>query len=243
MNPVLIIGAKSDIAQAIGRVYAQNGYDLYLAARHADELTSFARDLRIRYRRDIRCFDLDVLDCPSHSGFYETLPEKPAGVVCAVGYLGDQKRAQYDFAESQRIIHTNFTGLVSLLDIIANDFETRRQGFIVAISSVAGDRGRKSNYCYGSAKAGLSTYLSGLRNRLHDAGVHVLTVKPGYVHTKMTRGMALPSSLTATPEKVARDIFQAQQRGRDILYTKSLWRWIMMVIRLIPEWKFKRLSI
>ncbi len=243
MNHVLIIGAKSDIAQAIARVYAGNGYDLYLAARHADELTAFARDLHIRHRCDVRCIELDVLDYPSHLRFYEALPEKPVGVVCAVGYLGDQKQAQSDFAAAQRIIHTNFTGVVSLLDIIANDFEMRKQGFIVGIGSVAGERGRKKNYLYGSAKAGLTAYLSGLRNRLHDAGVTVLTVKPGYVRTNMTRGMALPALLTAGPEKVAQDIFQAQQKGQDILYTKRIWKWIMMIIRLIPEWKFKRLSI
>lgn len=243
MNSVLIIGAKSDIAQATARVYAQNGYDLYLAARHVDELTTFARDLQIRYQRDVKCFELDILDYPSHTVFYQFLPEKPIGAICAVGYLGDQKKAQSDFAAAQQIIHSNFTGIVSLLDIIADDFEQRKQGFIVCISSVAGDRGRKNNYIYGSAKAGLTTYLSGLRNRLHNAGVSVLTVKPGYVRTRMTRGLVLPARLTSGPEEVAKDIFRAQQTGRDILYTKHIWKWIMMILRFIPEWQFKRLSI
>ena len=128
-------------------------------------------------------------------------------------------------------------------NIIANDFEKRRSGFIVGISSVAGDRGRKSNYIYGSAKAGFSAYLSGLRNRLHSVHVQVLTVKPGFVRTKMTEGMDLPERLTAQPEEVAKDIFKAQQRGRDVLYAKGMWRWIMLVIKTIPEWLFKRMDL
>jgi hypothetical protein len=132
---------------------------------------------------------------------------------------------------------------VSLFNIIANDFEKRRSGFIVGISSVAGDRGRKSNYIYGSAKAALTAYLSGLRNRLYDAQVHVMTVKPGFVATKMTEGMDLPEKLTAQPEEVAKDIYKAQQKSKDVLYTKSIWRFIMMIITAIPEWKFKGMSI
>lgn len=138
---------------------------------------------------------------------------------------------------------TNYTGVVSLINIIANDFERRRSGFIVGISSVAGDRGRKSNYLYGSAKAAFTAYLSGLRNRLYEAQVHVLTVKPGFVATKMTEGMDLPEKLTAQPDEVASDIFQAQQKGKNVLYTKWIWRWVMMVIKMIPEWKFKGMSV
>ena len=160
-----------------------------------------------------------------------------------MGYLGNQEKAQVDFEEVQKIIDTNYTGIVSLFNIIANDFEKRRSGFIVGISSVAGDRGRKSNYIYGSAKAGLTAYLSGLRNRLYDAHVHVLTVKPGFVATKMTENMDLPKKLTAQPEKVARDIFNAQQKGKNVLYTKWMWKWVMMVIKMIPEWKFKGMNI
>ncbi len=140
-------------------------------------------------------------------------------------------------------LNTNYTGVLSLFNIIANDFEHRRNGFIVGISSVAGDRGRKSNYLYGSAKAALSAYLSGLRNRLYDAQVHVLTVKPGFVATKMTEDMDLPEKLTAQPEDVAADIYRAQQKNKNVLYTKWIWRWVMLIIRMIPEWKFKGMSI
>ena len=187
--------------------------------------------------------ELDILDYASHETFYQQLQVKPLGVVSAVGYLGEQEKAQSSFSETQKIIDTNYTGIVNLLNIIADDFETRRSGFIVGISSVAGDRGRKSNYIYGSAKAALTTYLSGLRNRLFDANVHVLTVKPGFVNTKMTAGMDLPEKLTAEPEEVAEDIYKAQQKMKNVLYTKWMWRWVMLIIMHIPEFMFKKMSI
>ena len=243
MSYVLIIGAKSDIAKATAREYAKQGYDLYLAARNAKELEEFKQDVVTRTQRSVKLLELDILDYKSHQAFYEQLEEKPLGVISAVGYLGEQEKAQSDFEEAQRIMDTNYTGVVSLFNIIADDFEKRRSGFMVGISSVAGDRGRKSNYIYGSAKAALTAYLSGLRNRLYDAQVHVLTVKPGFVATKMTEDMDLPEKLTANPEEVAEDIYKAQQKGKNILYTKWIWRWVMMVIKMIPEWKFKGMSI
>ena len=243
MSYVLIVGAKSDIAKACAREYAKHGYDLYLAAREVEELTDFAKDVITRTQKDVQLVALDILDFESHQAFYDNLEEKPLGVIFAVGYLGDQQKAQMDFNEAKRIVDTNYTGVVSLFNIIANDFEARRSGFMVGISSVAGDRGRKSNYIYGSAKAALTAYLSGLRNRLYDAQVHVLTVKPGFVATKMTEDMDLPEKLTAQPDEVAEDIFKAQQQGKNILYTKWIWKYIMMIIKLIPEWKFKGMSI
>lgn len=243
MEYVLIIGAKSDIAKATARKYAAEGFNLYLAARNADELQELASDIHTRTEKDIQCFDLDILDQKSHQAFYESLPEKPIGVISAVGYLGEQGLAQNENKEMNLIINTNYTGLVSLFNIIANDFEKRKSGFIVGISSVAGDRGRKSNYIYGSAKAALTCYLSGLRNRLHESNVQVLTVKPGFVATKMTAMMDLPEKLTAQPAAVAEDIYQAQQKGKSVLYTKWIWRWVMLIIKAIPESIFKRLSL
>ena len=235
MSYVLIVGAKSDIAKATAREYAKHGYDLYLAARNPDELIEFAKDVTVRTQKTVKLLELDILDYKSHQTFYDQLEEKPLGVVSAVGYLGEQEKAQSDFEEAQRIMDTNYTGVVSLFNIIANDFEKRRSGFIVGISSVAGDRGRKSNYIYGSAKAALTAYLSGLRNRLYDAQVHVLTVKPGFVATKMTEELDLPEKLTAQPEEVAEDIYKAQQKGKSVLYTKWIWKWVMMIIKMIPE--------
>ncbi len=243
MSYVLIIGAKSDIAKATAREYAKHGYDLYLAARNSEELEEFAKDVITRTQKDVRLVELDILDYESHQAFYSNLKEKPLGVISAIGYLGEQEKAQSDFDEAQQIMDTNYTGVVSLFNIIADDFEKRRSGFMVGISSVAGDRGRKSNYIYGSAKAALTAYLSGLRNRLYDAQVHVLTVKPGFVATKMTEDMDLPEKLTAQPEAVAEDIYTAQQKGKNVLYTKWIWRWVMMIIRNIPEFQFKKMSI
>ena len=243
MSYVLIIGAKSDIAKAVAREYAKHGYDLYLAARNADELEDFASDIAVRTQRTAKIFELDILDYEGHQNFYDQLDEKPLGVISAVGYLGDQDKAQVDLQESKLIMDTNYTGVANLFNIIANDFEHRRSGFLVGICSVAGDRGRKSNYIYGSAKAALIAYLSGLRNRLYDAQVHVMTVKPGFVATKMTKDMDLPEKLTAQPEEVATNIYRAQQKNKNVLYTKWVWRWVMLIIRLIPEWLFKKMSL
>ena len=243
MSYVLIIGAKSDIAKATAREYAKHGYDIYLAARNVEELEAFSKDITVRSTSRVKLLELDILDYNSHQDFYESIEEKPLGVISVVGYLGEQEKAKSDFFETQKILNSNYTGVVSLFNIIANDFEKRRSGFLVGISSVAGDRGRKSNYIYGAAKAAFSTYLSGLRNRLYEAQVHVLTVKPGFVNTKMTEGMDLPEKLAAEPEEIAEDIFKAQQKNKNLLYTKWIWRWIMLIIRNIPECQFKKMSI
>ncbi|MBT5832787.1 MAG: SDR family NAD(P)-dependent oxidoreductase, partial [Candidatus Latescibacteria bacterium] len=166
MGYVLIVGAKSDMAKAIARHYAENGYDLYLASRQSQELEAFASDISIRTQQTAKCIELDILDYASHPSFYAALEGKPVGVISAVGYMGKQEDVQSNFAETQKTIDTNYTGIVSLFNIIADDFEQRQSGFIVGISSVAGDRGRKNNYIYGAAKAGFTAYLSGLRNRL-----------------------------------------------------------------------------
>ena len=164
------------------------------------------------------------------------------GVVLCVGYLGDQAAAQADFAEARRIIETNLTGCVSLLNFIANEFETRRSGFICALGSVAGDRGRQSNYIYGAAKAGISAYCQGLRNRLAPHGVHVLTVKPGFVDTQMTWGRP-GLFLVASPRTAARRIVAAVLKGEDQAYVPRFWRPVMLLIRLIPEKIFKRMRL
>lgn len=243
MDYVLIIGAKSDTAKALAREYASHGFGLYLAARNSHELDDFVHDLDIRYQSKATCIDLDILDFASHASFYESLDVKPAGVITTVGYLGDQVSAQNYLEEAERILNTNFTGVVSLLNIVANDFEQRGNGFIVGLSSVAGDRGRRSNYIYGSAKAGFTAYLSGLRNRLSNTGVHVMTVKPGFMNTRMTENMDLPPALTAQPVEAARQIYRAQQKNRNVIYVKWMWRWIMLIIQHIPEFIFKRTNI
>jgi short-subunit dehydrogenase len=243
MSTVLIIGANSDIAKATARVYARNGYDLILTVRDKKQLQQFANDLRIRYERQVEVHELDVLNYQQHQTFYQDVQAKVTGVIFAVGYLGDQDQAQVDFKETQLIIDSNLTGVASLLNIIARDFERKQSGFIVAMSSVAGDRGRKKNYIYGAAKAGLSAYLSGLRNRLYDKNITVLTVKPGFVATKMTRHLQLPEKLTAQPGQIAQAIYQAQCKGKNVLYFPKKWQLIMLVIKSIPESLFKTLNL
>lgn len=243
MSYVLILGARSDIAKALAHIYAKNGYNLYLAAKNVLGLEPFSADLQNRYQVKANLVEFDALEFASHQKIYESLNIKPVGVICAVGYLGDQVKAEREFDEAKKIISTNFTGCMSMLNIIANDFEQKKHGFIIAISSVAGDRGRKTNYMYGSAKAALSTYLSGLRNRLYDSNVQVLTVKPGFVVTKMTKGMDLPKKLLAKPDEVANEIYIAQKKGKNVIYNKNIWFFIMTIIKLFPERFFKKMNL
>jgi decaprenylphospho-beta-D-erythro-pentofuranosid-2-ulose 2-reductase len=243
MERVLILGAKSDIARALAHRFAREGFDIIMASRGASELENDLKDLQIRYGIKAEAEEFDALAYDSHAGFYGRLTPKPAVVLCAVGYLGDQKLAEQDPGEARKIIDTNFTGCASVLNVVANDFEMRKSGCIIGISSVAGERGRQSNYFYGSSKAALTAYLSGLRNRLQKSGVRVITVKPGFVATRMTEGMDLPPLFTSSPEEVAEDVFRAYKEGRDELYTKWFWKWIMAIIRLIPEKIFKRLRL
>lgn len=239
---ILFLGAGSDIAAALEREYARAGFDLYLAGRNDEEMRCLAQDLEIRFQVRAVPLSFDVTDTASHEAFYRRLEPNPIGIVCAVGYLGDQGKGEEDFAEARRILETNFVGCVSILEIAAADLEKRGEGFIVGISSVAGDRGRAANYLYGSAKAGFTAFLSGLRGRLHKSGVQVLTVKPGFVRTKMTEHLILPGLLTAEPEKVARAIFQAQRAGKPLIYAKGVWWMIMGVVRLLPESVFMKMK-
>lgn len=243
MSFVLIIGAKSDIAKELARVYAKNGYNLYLAAKDCSSIEDLKQDIEVRSGVKVELLKFDVTAYETHEKFYTELSERPLGVIVVSGYMAEQKTAQKNWNETLRMISVNFTGALSILNIVANDFEKERRGFIVGVSSVAGDRGRKANYIYGSTKAGFSAYLSGLRNRLYESGVSVLTVKPGFVNTKMTENLDLPEKLTAEPSDVANDIFNAQQKGRNVLYTKSIWLLIMLIIKHIPEAIFKKLSI
>lgn len=243
MSWLLVLGAQSSIAKAIAHKFADNGFNIYLAARDLQECRKNAQDLEIRYSVKAQAMSFDALAYDEHQTFYDNLHEKPLVVVCVIGYLGDQEAAESDFIEAKKIIDSNYVGCVSILNIIANDFEGRAAGCIIAVGSVAGDRGRKSNYIYGSAKAAFSAYLSGLRNRLFKAGVHVMTVKPGFVYTRMTEGMDLPGILTARPQEVAEDVFKAWKNNRNIVYTKWFWRYIMMAIKSIPERYFKRMEL
>ncbi len=240
---ILILGASSDIARAVARKFAKEGWDLLLAGRDTGTLSADAADLRLRYGVNAEALRFDALDFDSHPAFWEGLHEKPHTVAVVFGYLGDQKISEKDWSEARKALDTNYTGAVSILNIVANDFESRKSGVIVGISSVAGDRGRMSNYIYGSAKAGFTAYLSGLRNRLQKSNVEVITVKPGFVATKMTENLKLPGPVTATPDQVAADIFRAHKTGRPVVYSRWYWKPIMSVITHVPERIFQKLKL
>lgn len=240
---ILILGAGSDIAIAVAEKYAQNQYDIILAGRNEGELKTLASHLEIKHKISAKPCKFDALNYESHKGFVASLDPTPEITVSAFGYLGDQTIGQQSWEDAKQIIDVNFSGNVSILNEIANIYEKTGKGTIVGISSVAGDRGRQSNYLYGSAKAAFSVYLAGMRNRLFPAGVSVITVKPGFVDTKMTEGLDLPKPLTAKPEQVANDIFKAVKRKSNTIYSLKIWRLIMLIIKLIPEIIFKRLKL
>ena len=242
-EPVLILGARSDMARACAQRFAASGHSIQLAARDATMLADDAADLRTRHGVGATTHEFDVLDLDGHGAFIDALPALPGIAICVVGTMGSQEENERDRAAALRDLRSNFEGPAMILADLANRFEARGHGTLVGISSVAGLRGRASNYVYGSAKAGFSAFLSGLRNRLAAKGVHVVTVLPGFVSTAMTEGLDLPGPLTAQPDEVARAIETAVTKKRNVVYVRWIWRWIMAIIRTIPEPIFKKLSL
>ncbi len=242
-SPVLILGAHSDIGRALARAYAASGRPVILAARNAARLEIDATDIRIRHEVAVQVVEADVLDAASHREFLDRLVPFPDTVVTVVGLLGDQNAARADPQTADRIMRTNYLDLALLVGEIANRMEAQGHGTIIGISSVAGERGRASNYVYGSAKAGYTAFLSGLRNRFNGTAIRVITVKPGFVDTSMTEGMKLPPTLTAKPDEVAQAILRADAGKRDVVYVKPIWLMVMLIIRLLPESIFKRMKL
>lgn len=240
---VLILGGRSDIGLACARAFAGRGHPVQLAARNALELAPAITDIGLRHGHAASAHEFDVLETAGHAAFLDALPAEPGIVVCAIGAMGAQERSETDFDAAALVLRSNFEGPAAILGLVANRMEARGRGVIVGISSVAGDRGRATNYVYGAAKAGFTAFLSGLRNRLAATGVHVVTVKPGFVNTRMTAGMDLPAKLTAEPAEVAEAICRAVERRRNLIYVRPVWWAVMMVIRAIPEPVFKRLKL
>jgi decaprenylphospho-beta-D-erythro-pentofuranosid-2-ulose 2-reductase len=242
MSQILILGATSDIAMAVAHQFARNKFDVVVAGRNLEQLSKLAADIGIRHNVGAQAVVFDAAAFDQHPSL-DAIISKSDVVLCAFGYLGDQGTSRTSWSESYNVITSNFTGAVSVLNRVGEIFSKRKHGSIIGISSVAGERGRVSNYIYGSSKAGFTAYLSGLRNYLFQFGVHVLTVQPGFVKTKMTEGLPLPKPVTAMPEKVALDIFNAYKKKKNVLYTLWMWRWIMLIIKLIPEGIFKKLKL
>ena len=236
---VLIVGATSGIAIELAREFARHGFNLILAARDADELNRIAADARIR-GANVETREFNALDYDSHAQFWADCGDVD-GVITCFGVLPDEQRARHDWDACSKALEVNYNAQVSLLNRVADRFEARGRGFIGVLSSVAGDRGRRGNYLYCSAKGGLSIYVEGLRSRLFPVGVTVTTIKPGPVDTGMTYGMEkLP--LLASPARVASDIYRGIRRGADVVYTPAPWRVIMGVLKVIPGFIWKRLD-
>jgi short-subunit dehydrogenase len=231
------------MARAIARAFAAEGHDIQLAARNVGRLADDKADLVIRYGIEVTLHEFDALDLDGHAAFVEGLPELPEIAVCAVGAMGTQEENAADPMAGAMVMRANYEGPASILAHLANAMEARGSGTLVGISSVAGERGRASNYVYGSAKAGFTAFLSGLRNRLAKKGVHVVTVLPGFVATSMTEGMDLPERLTAQPEEVGDAVVRAVNKRRNVIYVRPIWRIVMGVIKAIPEPVFKKTSI
>lgn len=246
MKNILIVGATSAIAIACARQWAKEGARFFLVARNGERLQQVAGDLKARGAQFAACHQLDINRLELHSAMLEQCASELGAldvVLVAPGTLPDQAACQSDPAVAVREFNTNATSVIALLTPIANTLEAQKRGTLAVISSVAADRGRPSNYLYGSAKAALTAFCEGLNARLFKAGAHVLTIKPGFVATPMTAGLPLPGPLVATPEKVASDILRAVDKRKDVLYTPWFWSLIMLIIRSVPKPVFKRTSL
>ena len=245
MRKVLIIGATSAIAQATARIYAQQQDDLFLVGRDEDKLAIIAADLKVQGANKVNYTSLDLNKCERHQDMLEQADSSLEGidiVLISYGTLDDQKECEQEYSKTKRALHTNFLSVISLLTLLANKLEPQNYGCIAVISSVAGVRGRQSNYIYGAAKGGLSIFLQGLRNRLQSANISVLDVKPGFVDTPMTADFK-KGALWAKPEDIAKGIYKAIEKRKDVVYLPWFWWPIMTIINYIPEPIFKRMKL
>ena len=240
----IILGATSSMARAFARAVAAEGAGVLLAGRDAEELAALAADCRLRGARAAESVAFDARDAATFGAIIERLESEEGEINAAVfvGSMPEQAAIDLDPSLIAGVVADSFTGPARFLQMLAPLMEARGGGTVVGVGSVAGDRGRLGNYVYGAAKAGFATYLSGLRNRLTRAGGHVVTVKPGFVDTAMTWG--LPGLfLVASPEAVAADLLKAVRKRRNVIYTPFFWRYIMLIIRHIPEPIFKKMKI
>jgi decaprenylphospho-beta-D-erythro-pentofuranosid-2-ulose 2-reductase len=240
----LIMGATSDIGRAAALRFAGAGWTIQLAGRDAAGLDREVADIQARTGVAVSAHRLDILDMPSFAAFMDSLEFLPDVAVSVVGLLGDAERTHHDPAHAVDVMRSNYEGPAIVLGMLAERFVARGSGTLIGISSVAGDRGRSSNTVYGSSKAGFTAFLSGLRNRLFHSGVRVVTIKPGFVRTKMTQNLKLPPIVTAEADEVAAVIFKAGTGGgADVVYVRSIWALIMLIITAIPETVFKRMHL
>ena len=241
MRTALVVGATSEIGRTVARRLAGEVGILHLAGRDPERLEREAENLRNGHAARVSVHRCDVHAADGGASFLEELDPLPDIAVCVVGGAGEQREAERDPRVAEATMRTNYLGPALLLGAIAERFEARGSGVIVGISSVSGERGRRSNYVYGSAKAGFTAFLSGLRHRLAGSGVHVVTVKPGWVRTDTNQGT--PRWLTAEAADVAEAVWRAVQARRNVVYVRGRWRLVMALVRAIPEPLFKRLRL
>ena len=240
---ILIIGGNSDIGRSISVRYAKIGYNIILASRNSDHLEKNKNNIVNKFKVKVTLIEFDILNEKDHTKLILELLDVPDIVICTVGLLGIQKDCEIEISSLRNVIRTNYEGPISILTLIANLLENKGTGTIVGISSIAGLRGRSSNYIYGSAKAGFINFLSGLRNRLSKKGVHVVTVIPGFVNTKMVKVRNLPNFLLSNPDDVANKIYLAVKKKKNIVIPDFKWKIISLILTNIPEFIFKRLNL
>ncbi len=243
-HKILILGATSAIAQSIAKIYASSNGDICLVARNANHLEFIAADLRLRGQGKVITYTADFDDVAQHASVLDyAARELPSidTVIIAYGSLPNQADCERSYADAHQALHTNFLSVVSLLTHLANYFASQQHGTIAVIGSVAGDRGRKSNYVYGAAKGGLSIFLQGLRQRLAKQHINVLTIKPGFVDTPMTQQFK-KGLLWSSPNYVAEKIVRAIAKKRSVIYVPFYWRYIMLIIKAIPERLFSKMN-
>ncbi len=240
---VLIFGATSDVAKELARQYSQQNANVTLLGIETQLLGPFQSDIEIRNKVKIDLVEFDILKHNNSDENIKKLISQSDISIILIGYLGNQDKAEKNDDEFARIINLNYSKVIELINLIQRIYVSKKAGIIAGVSSVAGDRGKQSNFVYGSAKAGLSIYLDGLRNRLYTKGVHVVTIKPGFMATKMTKDMDLPKMLTASPNEAAKTIMNAISKRKNKVFINWMWKYIMIIIKAIPEPIFKKMKM
>ncbi len=236
----LILGGTSSVAVETAKLLLNDGWHLTLSTRNQGKMEEVEMELQ-EHAMNIDTLIFDAAKTKEHISEIRTKALEYDAVLCFIGYLPDES-TPFSSEEIQEVMDVNLTSILKILDIFSEAFEKRGSGSILGVSSVAGDRGKAKNLLYSSAKAGFTAYLSGLRNKLSKKGISVISVIPGYMDTEMTKGMELPKSLTVSPRQAATTIFKAFKKGKSVVYVSWKWRWLMLIIKHLPEGVYKKMN-